>query len=53
MNESLFRWIQRDYLSYQNGSGTSMNLWMEWDLVEALLSQVNPLFHESIYDQKT
>lgn len=27
-----------------------MGLWAEWDLVEALLTQLNPLFHESVYD---
>ena len=52
VNDSLFRWIQRDYLAYQNGSGSSMGLWAEWDLVEALLCQVNPLFHESIYGKQ-
>ena len=52
VNDSVFRWIQRDYLSYQIGSGSSMNLWAEWDLVEALLSQLNPFFHESIYGKQ-
>ena len=52
VNDSLFRWIQRDYLAYQNGSGSPMGLWAEWDLVEALLCQVNPLFHESIYGKQ-
>ena len=51
VNESFFRWIQRDYLFYQNGSGSSFqqNLWAEWDLVESLLMQVDPLFHESYF----
>ena len=49
MNESLFRWIQRDGLSYHNGSGSQQSLWAEWDLVEALLNQLNPLFHESLF----
>lgn len=37
VNESLFSWIQRDYLYYQTGSGFGQSPWAEWDLVEALL----------------
>ena len=52
VNEPLFRWVQRDYLAYYNGSGSSQSLWAEWDLVEALLTQVNPLFQESFFGSK-
>ena len=54
VNEPLFKWIQRDYLTYYNGSGSSQqSLWAEWDLVEALLTQVNPLFQESFFGSRT
>ena len=46
VNESLFRWVQRDFLMYSSGSAESQQLWAEWDLVEALLTQLNQLFAE-------
>ena len=49
VNESVFRWIQRDFLSYQNGSGSDQSLWAEWELVEALLTQINPLFPDTLF----
>lgn len=48
VNESLYSWIKRDYLRYQRGPDGQMQ-WAEWDLIEALLLQLNPLFHESFF----
>ena len=52
VNESLFRWVQRDFLLYLSGSADSHQLWAEWDLVEALLTQLNQLFPEQMFGHK-
>jgi hypothetical protein len=40
-NESLFKWLERDYLFFLTGSGqvsdSSPSMWAEWELLEALL----------------
>ena len=50
VNESLLRWIGKGYLKSTSGSG-STSLWAEWDLVEALLSALNSLFPETMFNQ--
>ena len=55
MNESIFKWLQRDYLLFLTGSFNSnqhQTLWAEWDLVEVLFNQIGKLFPESKFGIK-
>jgi hypothetical protein len=48
VNESLLRWVQRDYLLNWESTGND-TLWAEWDLAEALLKVVEKLFPASMF----
>lgn len=49
VNESLLRWIQKDYLRNSTGTGDK-SLWAEWTLVEALLSTLEFMFPHQMFN---
>lgn len=56
VNEPILSWVQKDYLLYlgaqgaRSGSSGSPRLtWAEWDLVEALLTQLSSIFPVCLY----